>query len=152
MWYHFAFRAFALGTSPPPTSTPSAFAPKTSLLQYCVQVPTGRSACTFRAHSLAIYKCFVDHRRAIASNILDCAPPTNLVSALVPLLPCIASERCSSRTFSVSYCVAALRVDVVPPRFYGGDFTCAVCLLVCLYSFRAYRRSPLSSQIRLYFF
>jgi hypothetical protein len=68
-----------------------------------------RSPCT---------DAFVDHRRAIASSVHDCAPPTNLVSPLVPLLPCIASERWSPRTTSVSYCVAALRVDVVHPRFY----------------------------------
>jgi hypothetical protein len=61
---------------------------------------------------------FVDHRRAIASSVHDCAPPTNLVSPVVPLLPCIASERWSSRTTLVSYCVSALRVDVVLPRFY----------------------------------
>jgi hypothetical protein len=61
---------------------------------------------------------FVDHKRVIASSIHDCAPPTNLVSPLVPLLPCIASERCSSRTYSVSYCGAALRVDVVLPHSY----------------------------------
>jgi hypothetical protein len=87
---------------------------------------TGRSTCTLRAHSLA--------------------PPTNLVSALVPLLPCIASERLHSRTTLTSYCVAALRVDVVLPRSYYGDFTCAVYLLISLYSFCACRRSPLSSQ------
>jgi hypothetical protein len=89
---------------------------------------------------------FVDHRRAIASSVHDCAPLTNLVSPLVPLLPCIASERRSSRTTLVSYCVAALRVDVILPRFYWGDFTYVVYLLICLYSFRACRRPPLSSQ------
>jgi hypothetical protein len=60
---------------------------------------------------------FVDHRRAIASSVHDCAPFTNLVSPLVPHIPCIASERCSSRATSVIYYVAALRVDVVLPRF-----------------------------------
>jgi hypothetical protein len=49
-----------------------------------------------------------------------------------------------------SYSVAALRVDVVLPHFYEDDFTCAVYLL-SVYSFRACRCSPLSSQIRLYF-
>jgi hypothetical protein len=74
-------------------------------------VPTGRSSfTTFRS---PYANTFVDHRRAIASSVYDCAPPTNLVSPLVPLLPCIASERWSSRITSVSYFVAALRVDVV---------------------------------------
>jgi hypothetical protein len=94
---------------------------------------------------------FVDHRRAIASSVHNCAPPTNLVSFVVPLLPCIASERRSSRTTLVSYCVAALRVDVILPRFYWGDFTCAVYILICLDSFRACRRS-LFLQDSLVFF
>jgi hypothetical protein len=118
IWCHFAFRAFALGSSPPPTSTPSALRPK--LLCFNTEYRCLRDDPLVRCEPIRspYTNAFVDHRHAIASSVHDCAPPTNLVSPLVPVLPCIASERWSSRATSVSYCAAALRVDVVLPRFY----------------------------------
>jgi hypothetical protein len=112
----FALRAFALGTSPPPLPLPPS---RLKHLCFNTEYRCLRDDPLVRCEPIRsrYTNAFVDHRRAIASSVHDCAPPTNLASPIVPLLPCIASQRWSSRTL-VSYCFAALRVDVVLPRFY----------------------------------